>query len=439
VSAFETLQLHPQLLKAVAASGYTAPTAIQQQAIPEVLAGRDLMASAQTGTGKTAAFVLPALHRLLTPASVRGRGPRVLVLTPTRELAMQVTENIRQFGRFTRFVSGSVVGGMPYPPQNRLLAAPLDLLVATPGRLMDHMAQGRVDFARVEMLVLDEADRMLDMGFVDAVQDIAARTPAQRQTLLFSATLEGRVLRVAQALLRDPVRIQLAANHERHAAISQQVHLADDHGHKQRLLAHYLEQPALKQAVVFTATKAGADRLARTLEGQGHAAAPLHGDMNQNQRRRVVEQMKRGSFRLLVATDVAARGLDIRSLSHVINFDLPMVAEDYIHRIGRTGRGGDSGTAISFVGPDDRRKLADIERLTGSRLERSVVAGLEPVRRESAPGPARSKGGGRKPGGPHRAPARSGAAKPAPHRHHAAPGKPARQGDGGWRQRGRNG
>ena len=437
MSSFDALQLHPLLLKAAAASGFTAPTAIQQQAIPEVLSGRDLMASAQTGTGKTAAFVLPALQRLLTPASARGRGPRVLVLTPTRELAMQVTENIRQLGRFTRFVSGSVVGGMPYPPQNRLLAAPLDLLVATPGRLMDHMAQGRVDFARIELLVLDEADRMLDMGFVDAVQDIAARTPAQRQTLLFSATLEGRVLRVAQALLRDPVRVQLAANHERHAAITQQVHLADDHGHKQRLLAHYLAQPALKQAVVFTATKAGADRLARALEGLGHAAAPLHGDMNQNQRRRTVEQMKRGGFRLLVATDVAARGLDIRSLSHVINFDLPMVAEDYIHRIGRTGRGGDSGTAISFVGPDDRRKLADIERLTGSRLERSVIAGLEPLRRESASGHARNQGAGRKPGGAHRAPTRSGTAKPAAHRHHA-PGKPARQGDGGWRQRGRS-
>ena len=398
IVSFEALNLNAQLLRAIQASGYTNPTDIQREAIPLVLAGRDLMASAQTGTGKTAAFVLPALERLLKPSAVRGRGPRVLVLTPTRELANQVNENIRQLGRFCRFTTGSVVGGMPYPPQIKLLQQPLDLLVATPGRLMDHMAQGRVDFARLEFLVLDEADRMLDLGFVDAVRDIAAATPETRQTLLFSATLEGRVLAIARQLLKDPARVQLAANHEQHASIEQRVHQADNIAHKHRLLSHYLGHDALTQAVIFTATKRGADELARQLAEQGHASAALHGDMGQGQRRRTVEQMRRGRFRLLVATDVAARGLDIKGISHVINFDLPMVAEDYIHRIGRTGRGGATGTAITLVGPDDWRKLSGIERLTGRRMDRHVIEGLEPTRSEPGRRPP-SKGGAGRPGG----------------------------------------
>jgi superfamily II DNA/RNA helicase len=396
--SFEALNLNAQLLRAIQASGYTNPTDIQREAIPLVLAGRDLMASAQTGTGKTAAFVLPALERLLKPSAVRGRGPRVLVLTPTRELANQVNENIRQLGRFCRFTTGSVVGGMPYPPQIKLLQQPLDLLVATPGRLMDHMAQGRVDFSRLEFLVLDEADRMLDLGFVDAVRDIAAATPETRQTLLFSATLEGRVLAIARQLLKDPARVQLAANHEQHASIEQRVHQADNIGHKHRLLSHYLGHDALTQAVIFTATKRGADELAKQLAEQGHASAALHGDMGQGQRRRTVEQMRRGRFRLLVATDVAARGLDIKGISHVINFDLPMVAEDYIHRIGRTGRGGATGTAVTLVGPDDWRKLSGIERLTGRRMDRHVIEGLEPTRSEPGRRPP-SKGGAGRPGG----------------------------------------
>lgn len=376
--SFKELNLNTKLLQAIEASGFTEPTAIQREAIPVVLAGRDLVASAQTGTGKTAAFVLPALERLLAPVAAPGRGPRVLVLTPTRELAMQVNDNIRQFGRFGRFAHGSVVGGMSYGPQIELLRRPLDLLVATPGRLLDHMAQGRVDFVRLEILVLDEADRMLDMGFVNAVRKIAAATPARRQTLLFSATLEGKVLKIAHELLKDPVRVQLAANRERHAAIEQRVHHADDVAHKHRLLAYYLASADLTQAVIFTATKRGADRLAKTLATKGHASAALHGDMNQSQRKRAVERLRRGELRLLVATDVAARGLDIRGISHVINFDLPMVAEDYIHRIGRTGRAGATGTAVSLVGPDDWHRLGGIERLTGRQLERVLIPGLEP-------------------------------------------------------------
>jgi superfamily II DNA/RNA helicase len=384
--SFKELKLNAQFLKAIDATGYTNPTEIQTKAIPTILAGRDLMASAQTGTGKTAAFVLPALERLLNPSPVAGIGPRVLVLTPTRELAMQVNDNIRTFSRFARFNTGTVVGGMAYPPQIRMLNKPLDLLVATPGRLMDHMQQGRVDFSRLEILVLDEADRMLDMGFVDAVKTIAKATPANRQTLLFSATFEGKVMAIAKQLLKDPARIQLAANHDRHAAIEQRLHHADDHGHKHDLLSHYLSSVELNQAVIFTATKRGADKLARRLADQGHASAALHGDMGQGARKRTVEQMRRGKFRLLVATDVASRGLDIKGISHVINYDLPMVAEDYIHRIGRTGRGGASGTAISLVGPDDWSKLHGIERLTGRKLAREVIDGLEPTTSEPRPG-----------------------------------------------------
>ena len=383
--SFETLNLDAKLLRAIEACKFTAPTAIQSQAIPAVLAGRDLMASAQTGTGKTAAFVLPALQRLLTNAAGPGRGPRVLVLTPTRELAMQITSNIDQLNRFTKFTSGSVVGGLPYPAQMRLLKQPLDLLVATPGRLMDHMEQGRVDLSRLEILVLDEADRMLDMGFVNAVKTIASKTPAKRQTLLFSATLEGKILEIARNLLRDPVRIALAENRAQHLSITQSMHLADDPTHKHALLTHFLANTDLTQAVVFTGTKRGADRLAKRLAASGHTSAALHGDMTQGARKRTVDQMRHGRVRVLVATDVAARGLDISGISHVINYDLPMVAEDYIHRIGRTGRGSATGTAISLVSPEDRSKWRVIERLTGRRLEGTVIAGLEPTRSASQP------------------------------------------------------
>jgi superfamily II DNA/RNA helicase len=380
--SFNKLNLHPDLLKAIAACGFEKPTDIQSEAIPVVLSGRDLMASAQTGTGKTGAFVLPALQQLLTPSRKKGNGPRVLVLTPTRELAIQVNDNIRQFSRYSRFVTGTVVGGMPYPPQIKMLHKPLDLLVATPGRLMDHMERGRIDFSRLEMLVLDEADRMLDMGFVDAVKSIAKAMPKIRQTLLFSATLEGKVLKIAEQILNNPARIQLAANNERHTSIKQNAHRADDAKHKSNLLSYYASQESLQQALIFTATKRGADRLSKKLTADGHTSAALHGDMSQSKRKRTVDNMRRGKIRLLVATDVASRGLDIKGISHVINFDMPMVAEDYIHRIGRTGRAGAKGMAISLVVPEDRRKVADIQRLTGGELNWTVVEGLEPTHAE---------------------------------------------------------
>ena len=389
---FKELDLSENLLRAIDKCGYNEATAIQEQAIPVVLEGHDLMASAQTGTGKTAAFVLPALQMLQTPSSKKGNGPRMLVLTPTRELAMQVNDNVGQFGRFSQVVAGSIVGGMAYPPQIKMLRRPLDILVATPGRLMDHMEQGRIDFSRLEILVLDEADRMLDMGFIDDIRKIAAKTPRDRQTLLFSATLEGKILNIAKQLLNNPQKIQLASNKNRHASIKQHLHQADDFSHKHRLLAHYVGCDSLSQAVIFTATKRGADKLSKQLVAQGHKSAALHGDMGQGARKRTVEQMRRGKFRLLVATDVAARGLDINGISHVFNFDLPMVAEDYVHRIGRTGRAGRKGTAVSFVGPDDWSKLSGIVRLTGKRLDRDVVEGLEPKSSEPRPGSSRGKG-----------------------------------------------
>ena len=392
---FKELNLDARLLKAVEASGFSEPTEIQRQAIPVVLSGRDLMASAQTGTGKTAAFVLPALQQLLSPVRKGGRGPRVLVLTPTRELAMQINDNIRQFTRFASFSTGTVVGGMSYSPQLRMLRKPLDLLVATPGRLLDHMEQGKVDFSRLEILILDEADRMLDMGFIGPVKEIAAAIPGTRQTLLFSATLEGGVLRIAKQLLKNPERISLAANHERHQSIRQHVHHAHSVSHKRKLLNHHLSDGDLTQALIFTATKRGADRLAKSLREQTHRSEALHGDMSQPKRKRTVENMRSGKFRLLVATDVAARGLDIRGISHVINFDLPMVAEDYIHRIGRTGRAGDKGHAISLVGPGDWEKLSRIERLTGQKIKRVVIEGLEPNSPE--PRQKRANGAARKP------------------------------------------
>ena len=395
--SFTQLSLDSVLLRAIERCGFTEPTEIQRRAIPLALAGRDLMASAQTGTGKTAAFVLPALQRLLTPSSKAGIGPRVLVLTPTRELATQVTDAIRAFSQFARLSSGAVVGGMPYPPQQQLLRRPLDLLVATPGRLMDHMERGRVDFSRLELLVLDEADRMLDMGFLDAVEQIAAATPDSRQTLLFSATFEGQIQRVAQRLLKEPERVQIAAATARHDSITQRMHQADDFLHKMALLEHILRDEATEQAIVFTATKRGADELAERLRANGHRSAALHGDMSQYQRRNAVEQLRRRRVDVLVATDVAARGLDIRGLSHVVNFDLPNAPEDYVHRIGRTGRGGDTGTAIALVNRQDWPKLVRIERMTGQKIERVVIEGLEP--RFSEPRPA-SKRPPQRRGGP---------------------------------------
>jgi len=375
--SFDQLSLHPNLLKSVNELGFTEPSDIQTQAIPHILAGKDVMASAPTGTGKTAAFVLPALHNLSQTEAPEGHGPRVLVLTPTRELAKQVSDNIYSLTKHLRMRSTTIVGGMPYPPQIKMLRQPLDFLVATPGRLIDHMNSGRVDFSRIQMLILDEADRMLDMGFVDEVTRIAKQTPAGRQTLLFSATLEGQVDKVARALLKDPERIQVAGVKIKHDSITQHMLQADDFRHKRKLLEHVLSDECLEQAIIFTSTKKGADSLAEKLKDDGYACAALHGDMRQNMRRRVIEQMQRRRLKVLVATDVAARGLDIKTLSHVINFDMPMQAEDYVHRIGRTGRGGSTGSAYSLIGPQDWELFYRVQKFLDTRYELTEIPGLE--------------------------------------------------------------
>ncbi len=402
---FEDLNLNPLILKAITESGYTEPTPIQEQAIPEVIAGHDLMASAQTGSGKTAAFILPALNRLATPSAMPGKGPRVLVLTPTRELAQQVCDAATKYGKNMRFKIISILGGMPYPVQNRLLSSHVDILVATPGRLIDHLERGRIDFSRLEMLILDEADRMLDMGFVDDVERIAQATPATRQTLLFSATLEGVVGNLASRLLKSPKRINVSAAKDKHENIEQRMMFADDVAHKSKMLSHLLTDTEVNQALVFTATKRDADGLADQLSAQGHSVAALHGDMSQRERNRTLLNMRNGNVRILVATDVAARGLDVRGISHVINFDLPKFAEDYVHRIGRTGRGGSSGIAISFASNRDAQLLKRIERYTEQSIKMHTIEGLEPKykMRTSAPssdrprgnnGPSRGNGGG---------------------------------------------
>lgn len=376
--SFENLNLNPAILKAIAETGYTEPTPIQSQAIPEIMAGHDLMASAQTGTGKTAAFTLPALNRLATPSTLPGKGPRVLVLTPTRELAQQVCDAATKYGKNMRFKIISILGGMPYPVQNRLLSGHVDILVATPGRLIDHLERGRIDFSRLEMLILDEADRMLDMGFVDDVERIASATPKTRQTLLFSATLDGVVGNLASRLLKEPKRISISATKDKHENIEQRMMFADDVAHKNKLLSHLLTDVDMNQALVFTATKRDADGLADLLSAQGLSVAALHGDMSQRERNRTLLNLRNGNLRVLVATDVAARGIDVRGISHVINFDLPKFAEDYVHRIGRTGRGGSSGIAISFASNRDAQLLKRIERYTEQSIKMHTIEGLEP-------------------------------------------------------------
>ncbi|NQD37600.1 DEAD/DEAH box helicase [Permianibacter sp. IMCC34836] len=404
---FADLNLDARLNRALEELNFVNPTPIQQEAIPVILQNQDVMASAQTGTGKTAAFMLPTLHKLLSePAKGTGKGPRVLVLSPTRELAQQINDAVRDFGKHTKLRVGTIVGGVSYFNQEKLLSRPFDILVATPGRLMDHMDKGRIDFSRIELLILDEADRMLDMGFVDDVEMIAGKMPAERQTLLFSATLEGEIERVARQLLKSPVRIQTSSVKEKHESITQSVLAADDFGHKNSLLTSLLERSDVKQAIVFVATKSGTEELADVLKGQGISADALHGDMKQGFRRRVLDRMHVGQLKVLVATDVAARGLDVKGISHVINFDLPMVSEDYVHRIGRTGRGGSTGEAVTLVSPREWHKLFRIEQMLGTKLEELIIEGLEPRSGRPSRGGGRSGGTGR--GGPSRGGERSG-------------------------------
>ncbi len=380
---FKELNLHPHILKAIEEAGFVSPTPIQQQAIPAVLNGSDLRASAQTGTGKTAAFILPSLNLLTVPSNKPGKGPRILILVPTRELAMQVAVEAAKYSKYcSRVKTVCIYGGAPYPPQNRDLAKPHEILVATPGRLIDHMERGKIDFSRIEMLILDEADRMLDMGFIKPVEQIASALPKTHQTLMFSATLAENVLKLSNRLLKNPIEIRVAPERINHENIEQRLHKVDNLEHKYRLLDHLLGDPAVNQAIVFTATKRQADQLVDKLASLGRNAKALHGGMNQRQRTRTIKEMRQSEFDVLVATDVAARGIDIQTITHVINFDLPRNTEDYVHRIGRTGRAGASGIALSFAASRDMSTVRQIEKFTGQRIDFHLIPGMEPKGRD---------------------------------------------------------
>ena len=398
---FAALGLNPAILKALADSGYTEPTAVQSQAIPAALEGRDLMVSSQTGSGKTAAFMLPAIQMFATAEpgkagptanqaaqSARARGdrprfqpaqPKMLVLTPTRELALQVTTATEKYGAQVRHLKVvAILGGMPYPKQMQLLSRNPEILVATPGRLIDHLESGKIDFSQLKILVLDEADRMLDMGFIEDIEKIIAATPASRQTMLFSATLDGLVGKMAQKITRDAMVIKLAGASAKHQNIEQRMHFVDDLSHKNRLLDYLLRDVSIDQAVVFTATKRDADSVADRLNIAGFSAAALHGDMHQVARNRTLTAMRAGQVRVLVATDVAARGIDVPAISHVFNYDLPKSPEDYVHRIGRTGRAGKNGLAISLVNHAENINVRNIERFTKQQIPVNIIAGYEP-------------------------------------------------------------
>ena len=396
--SFQELGLAESLLQAIATTGYTTPTEVQVKAIPAAMSGADLMVSSHTGSGKTAAFTLPSLHRLIDRKAAPGAGPRILVLTPTRELAQQVEKAVKTYARNMRGLNTAcLVGGAPIFAQAKQLSRPVDVVVATPGRLLDHLQRRRLKLSDVETLVLDEADRMLDMGFVEDIEAIVAATPASRQTLLFSATLDGVVGSLARKLTRDAQRIEIVATQENRGNIEQRVLFADNVGHKSRLLESLLGGDGLQQALVFTATKRSAEEVSLALQEKGFSAAALHGDMHQTARNRTLDKLRQGRIGVLVATDVAARGIDVAGISHVINFDAPRQVEDYVHRIGRTGRAGRDGIAITFSGPREMGIIRAIERFTGKQLAVHVIAGLEPSQRPSSPRRTGAPGG--KPGG----------------------------------------
>ncbi len=418
--SFDRLGLSPELLKAVSAQGYTEPTPVQAESIPLVLAGRDVLAGAQTGTGKTAAFVLPMLQRLHASRPAGQRFIRALILTPTRELALQVEESVRTYGAQNPIRSTTIYGGVGFDPQVRHLRAGPEIVVATPGRLLDHVSQRTIDLSRVEILVLDEADRMLDMGFIRDIRKILALLPPRRQNLLFSATFSDEIQRLADGLLDRPAMVQVTPRNQETDLVTQVVYPVDRE-RKRELLSHLIKTGKIDQALVFTRTKHGANRLATQLEHAGIAATAIHGNKSQPQRVRALADFKAGRFTVLVATEVASRGLDIDALPHVVNFELPMVPEDYVHRIGRTGRAGVDGDAVSLVCVDELRLLRDIEQVLGHAIPSEVIEGFEPDPRIRPEPILRGGLGGMRPAmarpgtGPRHqgAPRRGGAPRPA--------------------------
>ena len=397
---FTSLGLAEPLLRAIADAGYTIPTPIQAQAIPQVLAGGDLLAAAQTGTGKTAGFTLPILHHLSTRAVVSpkpGR-PRCLILVPTRELAAQVEESVQTYGKYLALKSMVMFGGVNINPQLKTLRARVDILVATPGRLLDHLGQKTVDLSGVEILVLDEADRMLDMGFIRDIKKVLAVVPKQRQTLLFSATFSDEIKTLANSLLHQPVCIEVARRNTASELVDQSMHLVPQ-AHKRDLLSHLIRRHDWKQVLVFTRTKHGANKLAEKLIKDGISAAAIHGNKSQGARTKALAQFKDGSIGVLVATDIAARGIDIDQLPQVVNFELPNVAEDYVHRIGRTGRAGSTGAALSLVDSEEMSYLKDIEKLIKRSIVRVEIEGFVPPLKselmsdERPPRPPQGRGG----------------------------------------------
>lgn len=408
--SFDSLGLCTELLRAIDEQGYNQPTPIQSQAIPVILDGHDIMAAAQTGTGKTASFTLPMLQRL--SQTTVPKGPvRALVLTPTRELAAQVGNSVETYGRHLSLRSAVIFGGVKINPQIRQLRHGVDILVATPGRLLDHAGQQTVDLSQVEILVLDEADRMLDMGFIHDIRKILSLLPAQehRQNLLFSATFSKVIKKLAGSLLNHPQLIEVTPQNSTADGIQQTIHPVDKH-RKRELLSHMIGSRNWRQVLVFTRTKHGANRLAQQLEKDGLTAAAIHGNKSQAARTRSLAAFKSGKIRVLVATDIAARGLDIAQLPHVVNYELPNAAEDYIHRIGRTGRAGNEGEAVSLVCVDEHKLLRGIERLLKQELPRVVLPGYEPdptIKPEpvqNGRGRAQSRGKQKGPGGRRRKP-----------------------------------
>ena len=427
--SFSQLGLSAEILRAIADQGYDTPTPIQAQAIPVVLAGRDLMAAAQTGTGKTAGFTLPILQLLSTRAATSKAKPRVLVLTPTRELAAQVEESVRTYGRHLPLKSLAIFGGVGLVPQIRALKAGVDILVATPGRLLDHLNQKNADLSGVEILVLDEADRMLDMGFIPDIRKIIALIPKQRQTLFFSATFSDDIRGLASSFLRDPQLVEVASRNATADNVVQRVYHVDK-ARKRDLLIQLIKEHNWHQVLVFTRTKHGANTLAEKLESAGIRSAAIHGNKSQGARTKALADFKSLKLHALVATDIAARGLDIDQLPHVVNYELPNVPEDYVHRIGRTARAGASGQAASLVCVDEHGLLRDIERLLKRDIEKVAVPGFEPDpsiraepiengRRGQSRPAAGSRGGQRSPGASPGQPARGGAPRQNAPTHHS--------------------